>query len=221
MSQPYKRGGFYYVDGKPYPSVTQIIGCLDKPGLRYAFGREVYRAFAKNPEMGEKEALAAPYVLWGQAAKRGSAVHKLIEAWETRIVGITDPELQGYMEAFRNWIDDLGVVLSEHERTVVSRKHIYAGTLDLLVAIGRSRVPLIVDAKTGKDIYPETQLQLSAYRQALNEEGIKTRGCGALLLKDNGKYRWEPLEYNYLQEFLAAKKLWLWQNKEEWERMKT
>ena len=39
-----RRGGFYWIDNKPYVSVTKVLEVLDKPALRYWFGKEVYYA---------------------------------------------------------------------------------------------------------------------------------------------------------------------------------
>jgi hypothetical protein len=50
------------------------------------------------------------------------------------------------------------------EATVYSPAESYAGTLDAVVKIGGRT--LLVDYKTGKDIYPDVALQLAAYAHA-------------------------------------------------------
>jgi hypothetical protein len=58
MRESSRRGGFYWhTDGRPYISVTTVLSVIDKPALRYWFGKEVYRAMVVNPTLGEKEAL--------------------------------------------------------------------------------------------------------------------------------------------------------------------
>ena len=54
------------------------------------------------------------------------------------------------------------------EATVYSREYGYAGTADLIckIRIGDSLLPAIVDFKTGKAIYNDTAMQLTAYARA-------------------------------------------------------
>src|SRR3990167_11200386 len=77
-----RRGGLYFIDKRPYVSVTNILKILDKPALTYWYGREVYRAFAFDPTLDEKTALAAPYQKRDKAADRGSTVHSIIESYK-------------------------------------------------------------------------------------------------------------------------------------------
>jgi len=215
-----RRGGFYWVDNKPYVSVTSVIGILDKPALRFWFGREVYRAFAADPSLDERQALSKPYELSESAKDRGSTVHSIVEAWRQSRVQVDNvPEpFRGYAQAFYSWVEDNHVVIVEHERTVVSKEHDYAGTLDLLIKLNGSKLPLVADVKTGKDIYNEAWLQLSAYRNALAEQGIKTGGIAVILLQENGSYKFEHQKEDFLPQFLACKTIWEWQNKDTIEK---
>lgn len=209
-----KRAGMYFLEGKYYPSVTQILSVIDKPALRIWFGKEVYRATALNPEMNEQQALAEPYKTSETAKGRGTSVHDIVEAWENtgRVAGLTGP-YKGYAEAFDSWIKSNNVKLVEHERTVCSDKYRYAGTLDLLVKIGSYDNPTLIDIKTGKDIYQEAHLQVSAYRQALEESGTKLQGTAVLLLQEDGTFKYE-LGKDKLRAFLACKVLWEGLNEE-------
>lgn len=209
-----RRGGFYWVNNKPYISVTNILKVLDKPALRYWFGREVYRAMVVNPELSEQEALAAPYKTSGEAKDRGSAVHSIVEAWKSidEVVGLGGP-YAGYARAFKEWLEDNKVSVRENEKTVVSKEHGYAGTLDLLVVLNGDRLPTLVDVKTGKDLYPEVHLQMSAYKQALEEGGTEVQGTAALLLQEDGTYKYE-LGKDKFKEFMAAKLIYESNNEE-------
>ena len=97
------------------------------------------------------------------------------------------------------------------------KKHGYAGTLDIIGTVNGKGV-WIIDVKTGKGIYPEAWLQLSAYKAALEEEGQEVDEIAVLLLKENGKYVFEKGEPN-LEAFLACKTLWEWQNAELYAQM--
>src|SRR5574337_1930961 len=68
----------------------------------------------------------------------------------------------------REWLDDEEPDILLSEKTVFSREHGYAGTLDLLARtrIGGSRPVTVVDVKTSKSIYNETAYQLTGYARA-------------------------------------------------------
>ena len=214
-----RRGGYYWVEGKPYISVTNILKAIDKPAIRYWFGKEVYLAMVKDPTLSEKEALSAPYQTSDKAKARGTTIHSIVEAYKKSGIQIT-PELEqfkGYAEAFHKWVKDNNMEITEHERTVISKTHGYAGTLDLLVK--KNRETWICDVKTGKDIYQEAFLQLSAYKHALEEDSkIKVDRMGVILLQDTGKYKFAEGE-DYFEAFIATKTLWEFLNKEDLEKI--
>lgn len=205
-----RRGGFYWLDKKPYVSVTEILKCIDKPQLRYWFGREVYLAMVVNPTLKEAEALSAPYKTSGKAAERGKTIHSLIEAYKkTGAVIDTIPDhLKGYAKAFYGWVKDNKVEIEENERTVINEEYGFAGTLDLLAKINGE--DYLIDCKTGKDIYPESALQLSAYQKCLNGQLPK---LGVLLLKEDGEYKFANVNPRF-DIFLSCKSLWEWMNEE-------
>ena len=211
-----RRGGFYFdTDGTPYVSVTNVLSVIDKPALRWWFGHEIYLAMVKNPTLAEQEAMASPYQKSDSAKTRGTTVHSIVEAYtHTKEHIKTIPtEFAGYAKAFYNWVEDNDIEIQEHEHTVISKKYGYAGTLDLLVKNRQSKKTFIIDVKTGKDIYPEAFLQLSAYKQALSEDNHHVDHTAVLLLNEEGTYRFGQGE-DELEAFLACKRLWEWKNKE-------
>lgn len=217
-----RRGGFYFdTDGKAYASVTTILSIIDKPALRYWFGKEVYLAMVKDPSLNEQSALSAPYQKGETAKTRGTTVHSIVEAYKNtkEYIESVPPEFAGYAKAFYNWVKDNDIEIVIHEKTVISRKHGYAGTLDLLVKNKQSNKMFIIDVKTGKDIYAEAFLQLSAYKQALSEEGVEVDHIAVLLLNEEGTYKFGQGDFD-LDSFLACKKLWEWKNKDLIEKLK-
>jgi len=210
-----KRGGFYWKNNKPYASVTNIISVLDKPALSYWFGQQVYRAFAKDATLSEKDALKAPYNTSTSAADRGKTIHSIVESYKTIKDKIKVIEkYRPYANAFYTWAKQYNPNFIEREKEVFSNKYEYAGTLDGLLTLGDCPDKLILDVKTGKGIYPEVELQLSAYRQALQEEGVKVQDTAVLLLKEDGTYTFQVTGKDRLEEFLACKKIYDWRNEE-------
>jgi hypothetical protein len=117
-------------------------------------------------------------------ADRGTIVHAAVEAY---IGGksIDPADIQRELEE-RNVPEDLwkatykmvdGVLeflfdfepeIHWSEATVHSRTHQYAGTADLIatMVVGRTKMPVVIDIKTGKRIYDEVAMQLAAYARA-------------------------------------------------------
>ena len=95
---------------------------------------------------------------------------------------ITKNELVPYFEGFKLWVAKFDAKFIHSETTVWNKKEKYAGTLDLIAELPHFQLPgekepgcfAILDAKSGKGIYPEVGLQLSAYARAefyLDEHG--------------------------------------------------
>lgn len=212
-----RRAGFYWNGDKPYLSVTTVLQAIDKPALRYWFGKEVYYAMVKDPSLSEKAALSAPYQTSGKAKDRGSSIHSIVEAYKSTgdpIDTIPSP-LREYAVAFYDFMRDHKATMLEQEKTVFSDEHRLAGTLDIYAEIeGRK---FIIDVKTGKDIYPEVGLQLSAYREMLGKPVDEI----AVLLLETGqdgypttKYKFQTLKPDF-ETFLAAKRVWEWLNQDK------
>lgn len=216
-----RRGGFYWLDDTPYVSVTTVLSVLDKKALQYWFGKQVYLAMVMDPSLSEKEALSAPYTTSKGAMARGTSVHAIVENYvhEQDYVNQASEEFKPYAQAFYNFVTDHDVEILEHEKTLLSKKYGYAGTMDLLVKFKNSGRILVIDVKTGKDIYDDYFLQLSAYKQALHEQDGIEADMGIVLLstgsngKPTGKYKFQEADYCF-DEFLASKTLWEWKNAE-------
>lgn len=87
---------------------------------------------------------------------------------------ITKNELVPYFEGFKLWVVKFEPKFIHSETTVWNKGEKYAGTLDLIAELPHFQLPgekepgciAILDAKSGKGIYPEVGLQLSAYARA-------------------------------------------------------
>jgi len=177
--------------------------------------QRVYEAMAENPNLSEKEAMAAVYQTSKGAAQRGTDVHKLIELAENGKIDLRSvPEYQRpYIQAYRSWRLQLQPEIVASEMTVYSDKHHVAGTLDMVCRLGLGSITAIVDVKTGKAegrLYPEIWLQLAMLRQGYREQHGEVDGVAGLLLKADGVPIWEFRPNVPLAPYLAALELWKW-----------
>lgn len=192
-----KRGRFYEVEGKLYPSVTTILSAINKPALvNWAakveremvadLATKMYLEMHGQPKMGEEawkmyllsrlgETKASQKEL-AKASEIGTQAHSLIEWTLNQRMGISvkeKPEVKDAAQwafmAWEDWAKSVNLEPIASEQVIWSHSHEYAGTLDLLAKVnGRLSV---IDWKTGKAVYSEAHLQNAAYRQAIQEMG--------------------------------------------------
>ena len=135
--------------------------------------------YTRDPEAAIKMVGQSRYQKTGKAMARGTELHKAAEALA---LGVTpdavDVDALPYVEQFKRFLEDFAPTFHMAEAPVYSPKHYYAGTLDFIMEIDGQM--LVVDAKTtdkspdsgkSRPPYPETALQLVAYRRA-TEVGV-------------------------------------------------
>jgi hypothetical protein len=83
--------------------------------------------------------------------------------------------------SFVNWANEVKPEIILNEEVVESEKYDYAGTVDIVAKIGDQIY--IIDLKTGQAIWPEYELQISAYKQALKEMGRKVENVKLAFLQ--------------------------------------
>lgn len=113
-------------------------------------------------------------VVKDESADKGSLIHAWAEGW---VLGQEpDPpqglelECVGIMRAFEKY----GIEPIAAESTVYNNMHDYAGTCDLFGTVNAPDIVAkfgdgklwVLDYKTGKNVWPETAMQLAAYRYA-------------------------------------------------------
>lgn len=226
FSAPIKRGGYYYIPGQPgrFGSVTNILGVINKPALVYWAAQQAAEIALENPWMSVKAVATGIYRVKKAAGKRGIDVHDITEKLDKGKKVRKTKAIKGYVEAYQKFLKDIPFRVIETEKVVYSVKHKYAGRSDRLIKLtnnkseenrrGSYRPLIFMDIKTGKRIYDEVSLQLTAYKSAWNEmyPKRKVKRGFVLLLKDNGTYLWEE-QSAPLSVFLAFKKGWEWQQK--------
>lgn len=189
---------FYEVDGTRLPSVTSILGAINKPALvNWAAKQEREMVFAAvrkilpDPSIKRENFIPSLELAVGKekahskaltaAATIGSEAHGYVEWHVRRLLGqeagkepaVSEKALWAAM-ACQDWMKAVNLSVSLVENVVFSKRHGYAGTLDLAgdVDVEGGRVTAIVDFKTGKAIYREAHLQVAAYGFATVEMGL-------------------------------------------------
>lgn len=149
------------------PSVTWIVSCYPK-------GVEFYKWLASK---GWDEAEAIKHA----AGNRGSKVHLAVaDLTDGKEVKMNDkyPNSKGEMEeltldeyeclmSFSDWAEANKPEVIARETVVFNEENNYAGTVDLVCKL--NGVLYIIDYKTGQYIWPEHEIQLSAYKHAKEE----------------------------------------------------
>lgn len=149
------------------PSVTTVLGILDRPGLRAWRIKWAIEIALSMPGPTPEEVLEATdsYVEW--AAAQGTKVHLgLSEHLQGRTIAI-EPEIDEIVREFWPWYATSGLHIQRSEHPIVSPLG-YAGTVDYLGTYEGDAA--IVDFKT-QDFevekqalfYDEHALQLSGY----------------------------------------------------------
>ena len=179
----------YTLDGKEIPSVTQVLQVIAKPALVYwgvnkAIGKVSDALRPDTPYTEGKlremlsEARREPNKVKDEASSRGKVVHEWVERYINgdRPEMPDNQEIRGYVECFKNWVEEENVKLEESEVMVFNDKEGYCGTLDVIAKVKRKRY--LIDVKTSKNIYPEHLLQTAAYQAA-----YKKKIHGRIILK--------------------------------------
>ena len=197
----------YYLDEVEIPNVTSILDVISKPQLLgWAIKQDVGYIKENIFELTLKELYSEKLEEFLEGAKnyhntiklaaanRGTKIHKEVENY------IKTGEETKEIETFISWSKDNKIKFIDSERRVVSKKYLYAGTLDIL--INKDNKVLIADIKTGSNIYNEAFFQTSAYQNALQEAGVKIDGRIIIRL-DKGNYIETIESYDFEKDFSA------------------
>lgn len=224
---------YYDWRGERFWSVTTILsGGVPKPallpwGIKMVAEGAVEAAVAGSllPMVHQDRDAAVqflkglPYAKRDRAANLGTEIHAAIEVLAQ---GKPWPDwplpIRPHMDQFRLFAESYRPEWLASEATVYNRTQAYAGTLDAIAVVcGRT---LLIDVKTGKDVYPETALQLAAYRHAefigapdASEQPMPTVDGAAVLHLSGDAYRFVEVETSerVFNAFLYAREVFRWQ----------
>lgn len=167
----------YLVDGVEVPSVTEITRFL------------AYDYKSDRPWMEEI------------AARRGTKVHEACMLIDYGEEPEEDPEIQGYLMAYRRFLQDYAPEWEGIEKPVGSLQCGYAGTIDRYGKI--TGFNSILDVKTGQKHKPALQAQLNGYWWLLIKQKYEAEKLYGLYLRNDGTYELVECEIN-LKTFNAC-----------------
>ncbi len=144
----------YEIDGIWYPRVTAIVSIKAKPAL-YAF-------YAGLPDFKTGEDIK------NKSAEEGTLLHETVEAILRNEPIVIPEQVKPAITAFMDFYKNNDLVAHKIEERVVSQKHHFAGTMDVLAEL--NGVLGVLDIKTSVAIYRDYSMQTSAYIEALSED---------------------------------------------------
>lgn len=186
----------YILDGVRLPSVTNILKCLNKPGIP---------GWANW--LGFKHVNYRDELMY--AADKGTEVHKMIEAFaksETMDNLHFFDESYSSFQKFILWKNTNQVTLLENEIRLISNEYKFGGTIDCICNMGGGTEPnTVVDWKTSKQPRLTHFLQLGGYAILLKEnrpetyDKLETFGILAIPPGDN-QFTWQPITKGFVEE---------------------
>lgn len=204
-----KKGRHYLVDGKLVPSVTNVLGILDKPALKF-WAAQIEREYVLDKLEGLpnatpdqlRAALGEKYAHQKRlktAGDIGTSVHGLIMNELKSRLGqpAAMPEANENAElafmAWEEWADKHLLEPIAVEHMLGSTRLGVGGTLDYLghaVPAPGPDVPVYFDWKSSKrsktapnGIYPEAKIQVSVYRELGLEMGLTGDNAWAAVVR--------------------------------------
>ena len=211
--------------GELAPSVTTILKQVAKPKLvgwsariaaEYAISE--WDALTGLSSYEKKEAIR-----WAHDRERekasdlGTLVHVALDAWAKGEPHEHPGEVDPYLNSFTKFLMEKRPRFIRTEVTTWNRTHEYAGTADAIISLGGET--WLIDYKTGKALYPEVGLQLSALAHGefiINPDGTEEdmpliSGLAAVLVRPRS---WKFVKVQHDKDnfaaFLAARRLYEW-----------
>jgi hypothetical protein len=205
-----------------YPSVTSVLGILDKPALMQWAANGVHDYYVDHLEelraSATTDARVSMIVKGGKTAYRkaskaalniGTSVHEAIQAHlsgsapEPHLVN--DAATNSFL-AFLEWEKSVRLEPVAIERVVLNRKLGYAGTTDLVAHIDHegSRLLCVFDWKSSKAIYREYVWQSFAYAEAWNLENEPKAVAAGVIRLDKETGEPDPVILTDMKEWVKS-----------------
>ena len=220
-----------------FPSVTNVLSILAKPGLDvWRQEQAILAAITLPRNEGEtlddfaKRVVIDMHSEVGRAADLGSAVHAAIEGYAQGGWMPEDKEVARLFEPARQWFDAEVTQVHSVEIAAAHLEWGYAGRVDLVATLRSTGRPTVIDFKTQKTrrdkdgnfkpiLHDTWPLQLEAYRQALasRDKGLAQAAIASVVIGSSEPVPvvvkvWDDADKaGFFKAFLAARDLWVWQ----------
>jgi len=196
---------YHLMDGTRVPSVTQVLGILDKGGLAHW----AWELGLQNRDYRAVRDLAG---------RVGTLTHALIAGSLTGATPLPNnyspqeiAQAQKCLAKYQAWAQETPFEPIMIETPLVSEEFKYGGTPDLLAEIKGEFV--LLDFKTGGAVYPTYFYQLAAYGQLLKEQGWPLSDIRIVRISpDETRYEvassiWPDIDWQIFQHCLAIYRL--------------
>jgi hypothetical protein len=199
------RGHSYRIDGEKVPGVTTILGATMPKQALIEWAGKTTAGFAVDhwDELGElppskrlERLNKARFEDRDTAAGRGTEVHLLAEQHMAGAEVEIPEELEGHFRSYEQFIAEWDPQPVLIEAVLGNRAVGYAGTVDVVADLADHHRWLLDYKTTRSGIFPETALQLCAYRRAevyIDQDGAEQQledlgidRVGALHLRADG-----------------------------------
>lgn len=220
-----------------FPSVTNVLSILAKPGLdAWKQEQAILAALTLPRTEGEslddfaKRVITDMHSEVGKAADIGSAVHAAIEGYAQGRWLPEDKEVARLFEPARQWFDAEVTQVHSVEIATAHLEWGYAGRVDLVATLKSTGRPTVIDFKTQKTrrdkngsfkpiLHDTWPLQLEAYRMALasRDKGLQDAAIASVVIGSTEPVPvvtqvWDDADKaGFFRAFLAARDLWVWQ----------
>lgn len=209
------------------PSVTTILKMIAKTRLPDWSARlaathavENWEAMGHLSDLEKIEESRWAHERYSQERRDiGNLVHEAVDCWNAGRPCDSPPEIGGYLNSYVKFLTKYQPEVLESEVTLWSRAYGYAGTADGIFRIGGKTV--LFDVKTGKRVYEEAALQVSALAACdfiIREDGTEEEipqvdGLAVIHVRPRS---WHLITIQHretnLTAFLAALELWGWEH---------
>jgi hypothetical protein len=219
-----------------YPSVTNVLSVLARPGLdAWKQEQAIIAALTLPRREGEAEDEFAKRVVADmgeqvvKAADLGTSIHAACEVYAQSKALPETPEIRALFEPVREWFDREVERIDRVEAVVTHAEFGYAGTADLVARLKSTGSWAVIDFKSQRLrldakgnpkplLYEVWPLQLEAYRQAILHAatGKQPLDNVSVVIASTEPAPvvarvWPREEQaDYWRAFLSARDLWVW-----------
>jgi hypothetical protein len=124
--------------------------------------------------------------------ERGRLIHLAAEYLDLGVLDddTIDPQIEGYLRAYKKFLDDTHFTIVDVERKLYHPTHLYAGKIDRIGTLNGDGD--IIDLKSGTPARVD-ELQLAAYFELCRVNDIPVKKAFDLYLHQDGIYKLEPI----------------------------